>query len=145
MNNHKLLFAIGTNSHRQQNMSQAVGELAKVFGNGMQLTNIIETEAIGLSGPRFLNRMAECTTSLSIHDVNTQMKRIEADCGNTREKRRRGVVEMDIDILEYAGKRYHADDWQRPYIIELLRELGRDDSISMNECDSKDNNTPEKI
>jgi 2-amino-4-hydroxy-6-hydroxymethyldihydropteridine diphosphokinase len=123
MNNNRLLFAIGTNSHRQRNMNHAQNELEKIFGDNMRITHIIETEPIGIGGPMFLNCLAECFTVLSLPDVKAQMKRIELECGNTKEKRQRGIVEMDIDILEYAGELHHINDWQRPYIMKLFGEL----------------------
>ena len=29
---------------------------------------------------------------------------------------------MDIDILEFNGKRYHEKDWNRQYIIDMVEE-----------------------
>ena len=121
---HRIVFSIGTNSHRHRNMQMAETELVKLFGEDIVLTRVIETDAIGFQGPRFLNSLAECRSSLSLPSIEKELKRIENECGKKRKKRRQGIVEMDIDILEYGGERHHVNDWNRSYVIELYGELG---------------------
>ena len=36
--------------------------------------------------------------------------------------RKNNLIEMDIDILEYDGERYHEKDWGRQYIIDMVEE-----------------------
>ena len=48
---------------------------------------------------------------------------MEQTCGNTDRLREQGIVVLDIDILKYGDKKMHIDDWQRPYIQQLLKEM----------------------
>ena len=89
----------------------------------IRFTEAMSTKAIGIRGKNFLNALAKGTTTDSHEAVNSKLKDIEKTCGNTDEKRQKGLIEMDLDILEYGGKRYHEKDWQREYIVKLLKEL----------------------
>lgn len=128
--NHRIVFSIGTNSHRLRNMRMAKTELVKLFGEDFVLTRVVETDAIGFEGSRFLNSLAECRSSLPLQTIEKELKRIEKECGNTHEKRCQGIVEMDIDILEYGGERHHVNDWKRSYVIELYGELVENATIN---------------
>lgn len=44
-------------------------------------------------------------------------------CGDTKEARNHNIVNIDIDILQYGDTRLHVDDWNRPYIATLLKQL----------------------
>ena len=41
----------------------------------------------------------------------------------TKEARNHNIVNIDIDILQYGDTRLHVDDWNRPYIATLLKQL----------------------
>ena len=117
-----LLIAIGTNQHCSKNMKQAKMLLCE-YMEDICFTEAMSTKAIGIRGKKFLNALAKGTTTDSHEAVNSKLKDIEKTCGNTDEKRQKGLIEMDLDILEYGGKRYHEKDWQREYIVKLLKEL----------------------
>jgi len=34
-------------------------------------------------------------------------------------------VRIDIDILQYDEERLHVEDWNRPYVEKLLKQLDR--------------------
>jgi 2-amino-4-hydroxy-6-hydroxymethyldihydropteridine diphosphokinase len=40
--------------------------------------------------------------------------------GRTAQQREKGIVTIDLDLMEHDGVRYHLEDWQRPYIKMLL-------------------------
>ena len=56
-------------------------------------------------------------------ELNRRLKQIETDFGRTPEKRQRGIVPIDLDILQYGDQRHHERDWQRPYVADLLGQL----------------------
>ncbi|MBR1462691.1 MAG: 2-amino-4-hydroxy-6-hydroxymethyldihydropteridine diphosphokinase [Prevotella sp.] len=127
MNEKTILIAIGTNAHRSKNMKKA-RMLLDGHIKDIRFTKSMNTEAIGIHAKDFLNCLASGTTTDSFEEVNDWLKDIERQCGNTAEKRQEGLIEMDLDILEYAGDRYHEKDWQREYIVKLYKELNNEEN-----------------
>ena len=39
------------------------------------------------------------------------------------QQRKNGVIVIDIDLLRFGDKKLHKDDWERPYIRQLLEEM----------------------
>ena len=70
----------------------------------------------------YLNQLVYATTSLSVDELQSALKNIELCLGRTTEDRQKGIVRIDLDLLQYGDQRYHLRDWDRPYIKALLRE-----------------------
>lgn len=92
---------------------------------GIHFTDVITTAAYGKpdDAPPYSNMLAECDTKLKLEDLVTFLKKTEKDMGDKVSLRAEGIVLMDIDLLEYNRRRYHLDDWNRPYIKKLLAML----------------------
>lgn len=119
----KLILAIGTNTNRHANIDKAKARLLELFPGRAVFTQAIETEPVGMGGEKFINLLSTVHTELPLDEVRRLLKATERLCGDTREKRRHNIVEMDIDILEYDGRRAHEADYDRAYIRRLLRML----------------------
>ena len=104
----------------------------------IRFTRQLVTAAIGIEAAPFANCLAWMETDQDYATLHAATKEIEQQLGSTREDRREGRVVADADILycggwdrcsssacsDYCGGcRYHADDWQRPYIQTLMAEL----------------------
>ncbi|RRD02189.1 2-amino-4-hydroxy-6-hydroxymethyldihydropteridine diphosphokinase [Prevotella sp. OH937_COT-195] len=123
MKKKKILFATGTNSpsacDKVAIMRMRISEL---FKNNIRFTPIIKTTPIGIVSQDFSNCVGIAYTDLPFEKINEEFKKIEFECGDTYDKRRKNLVEMDIDILEYDGIRYHEKDWGRGYIIDMIKQ-----------------------
>lgn len=120
---HHVIISLAANRFQKSNLAKARQCLGEVFSD-LHYTTEQWTEP--LSSNRhdlYLNQLAEGYTELSLEMLNQYLKQIEADFGRNAEKRRLGIVPIDLDILKYDGQRYHEHDWQRPYIANLLGEL----------------------
>ena len=115
----ELIIALGTNTNRSENLARCKAELFGLFPD-LSFTQAIETVPVGLSCPKFLNALAWTHTEKTYDQVRNSLKSIERKCGDSREKRADGKVELDLDILKYGGKRFHQKDWERPYIKQLM-------------------------
>jgi 7,8-dihydro-6-hydroxymethylpterin-pyrophosphokinase len=123
MEKKKILFAIGTNSPLASD--RVIWMKARVFGlfgDDVRFTFLVETDPIGIVSPKFTNCVGIAFTTLPLEEIKAIFKEIEKECEDTKEKRRNNLIEMDIDILEYDGVRYHEKDWSRPYIIDMVEE-----------------------
>ena len=43
--------------------------------------------------------------------------------GSMSEERKKGIVKIDIDLLQFDNTKRKADDWSRDYIQLLINEL----------------------
>ncbi|HEY9551231.1 MAG TPA: 2-amino-4-hydroxy-6-hydroxymethyldihydropteridine diphosphokinase [Prevotella sp.] len=116
------IVALGSNYRQQQHLNKAKAALRNVFGN-MRFTSEIWTEPIGMVSDMFLNCLGYAHTDLPLQELNTLLKAIENECGNSHELRCQNVVCLDIDVLWHGGKKFHEADWQRDYIKQLLTEI----------------------
>ena len=60
---------------------------------------------------------------MPLEGVLVTLKDIEAQMGSVSEERKKGIVKIDIDLLQFDGTKRKADDWSRDYIQLLLKEL----------------------
>ena len=109
-----VILALGCNVDAPVNMPRLI-----------RFTRQLVTAAIGIEAAPFANCLAWMETDQDYATLHAATKEIEQQLGSTREDRREGRVVADADILCCGGCRYHADDWQRPYIQTLMAELPR--------------------
>ena len=57
-------------------------------------------------------------------DILATLKNIETTMGSMPEERRKGIVKIDIDLLQFDETRHKTGDWERDYIQLLIKELG---------------------
>ena len=120
---HKVILSLAANRYQKSNLAKARQCLGEVFSD-IIYTSELWTEPMSSSRHElYLNQMAEGYTELTFDELNERLKAIETSFGRTPQKRRLGIVPIDLDIMEYDGQRYHERDWQRPYITSLIGEL----------------------
>lgn len=123
MEKKKLLFAIGTNSPLSDARVVCMkANIFGLFGDDIRFTSLMKTDPIDIISPKFTNCVGIAFTTLPLREIKRIFKEVEKECGDTLEKRKNNLIEMDIDILEYNGKRYHEKDWNRQYIIDMVGE-----------------------
>ena len=124
MNNnvYEIVISLGSNDRQETNMIIAKQLLEQLFGD-IQFTKSVWTNPIGIESDRFLNCLAIAHTKHREPQIKSALKRIEIRCGDTRAFRSINIVRMDIDILLFDGQRLHTEDWQRPYIKNLMKEI----------------------
>ena len=121
-NVYEIVISLGSNDRQETNMIIAKQLLEQLFGD-IQFTKSVWTNPIGIESDRFLNCLAIAHTKHREPQIKSALKRIEIRCGDTRAFRSINIVRMDIDILLFDGQRLHTEDWQRPYIKNLMKEI----------------------
>lgn len=135
----RLTLALGSNmGDREENIRTALKELESVFGRPIELSDMLETAAVGFEAPDFINSVAVYRCSLDPYEVLSECKRIERKMGRTdlpewdasgnRVYHNRII---DIDILTYGETSMSEKDlviphpavFSRPFIKELLLNL----------------------
>jgi 2-amino-4-hydroxy-6-hydroxymethyldihydropteridine diphosphokinase len=96
----KVYVSVGSNIDRQRNVSSALIELAKEYGDLDQST-VFETEAIGFSGDLFYNLVVAFETTQSPREVSANLNRIENAHGRDRSRGKFSDRSLDLDLLLY--------------------------------------------
>ncbi len=120
-----VILALGSNEEGEARILQAL-TLLKPMLEALRATSILCTAPIGDLTQSFHNCIATGYTTEDVDTLSALLKQAERRCGDRKSLRQQGKVLMDIDLLEYDGIRYHAKDWDRPYIQRLMREIGKD-------------------
>ena len=97
----ELFVGIGSNQNAAVNVRAAVAGLQALLGP-LQLSSVYESEAVGFTGPPFLNLVAHATTELTLDAVVAGLRAIETALG----RRRAAAAEAschsaDLDLLLY--------------------------------------------
>lgn len=119
---HYILLALGSNVAAELHIEQAKARLSAVFPQ-LRFSRSLITPAIGIVSPPFMNCLAEGYCSAPLEEVIVALKDIEAQMGSVSEERKKDIVKIDIDLLQFDDTKRKADDWSRDYIQLLLNEL----------------------
>ena len=119
---HYILLALGSNVAAELHIEQAKARLSTVFPQ-LRFSRSLNTPAIGIVSPPFINCLAEGYCSVPLAEVIVALKDIEAQMGSVSEERKKGIVKIDIDLLQFDNTKRKVDDWSRDYIQLLLNEL----------------------
>ena len=118
---HRVMLSLASNSRQQRHLEAARRLLPKVI-DGLRYTTEHWTEPVDSQcTDQYLNQLATGTTTLDADTLNERLKAIEQQLDRKHDKR--GVVTIDIDLLQYDDTRHHLRDWERNYVKNLLREL----------------------
>lgn len=114
---HQVLIAIGSNAQQNAHIQWASERLSCLI-SGIQLSRKLWTQDIHATGQWYMNRLAAGYTTLSVDEINQQLKTTEAEACRTKER-----VTLDLDLMLYDQERFHLRDWPRPYIQRLLPDI----------------------
>lgn len=117
------IAAMGSNILALQHIEQAKAMLDETFGS-LCYSSTLLTEPIGMISAPFLNAIAVGSTNLGAEEIAEQLKKIETLCGNTPALRAQQAIVLDLDLLLHGNTVFHRQDWERPYMKTLMRELG---------------------
>ena len=118
-------ISIGANADRAIQMMRARSFLTKEF-SGIRFTKMVTMPAYDKPDDKlyYSNMLATFSTELDEQSLITLLKKAELELDDTPELRKRGIVMMDLDLLQYGKEKHHTDDWQRAYVKQLMEELG---------------------
>lgn len=118
---HQIIISIASNHEQKLHLSEARQLLGQLL-TPQRYTDEIWTKPCGkpLKPDLYLNQLLYASTSLSVEELQNELKALERRMGRTAEDRQEGIVRIDLDLMEYDGRRYHQSDWERPYMRLLL-------------------------
>ena len=82
------------------------------------------TDPIGMpNSAKFLNVVGVGYCRVGEEGVQHALKDIERRCGRIRPSGKLGVIPLDADLLFYDDHFCHEKDWERDYILKLVRQM----------------------
>ena len=109
-----VLIALGSNYHQSAHILWASQRLAALLAD-VTLSPVLWTPDIHGRGLWYMNRLLRAQTSLSPTQLTALLKQIEQETQRTKQH-----VTIDLDLMQYDDQHFHLDDWQRPYIQNLI-------------------------
>lgn len=106
----KTTISLGSNTEQEQHIEEAIERLKTVFSD-ITFTQPQWTEPIGVVSDRYLNCLANFTTSLSLQQLVQLLKDVETAMGDTHENHKQGIVLIDLDVIKYGDKEVKKIAW----------------------------------
>ena len=106
----KITISLGSNTEQEQHIEEAIERLKTVFSD-ITFTQPQWTEPIGVVSDRYLNCLANFTTSLSLQQLVQLLKDLETAMGDTHENHKQGIVLIDLDVIRYGDKEVKNIAW----------------------------------
>lgn len=118
----KIIIALGSNFEQQKNMEEAKRRLYILFPD-IVFSRFLWTNPIGIKSDRFVNALALAHSALSQSQIEWELKEIERRCGRCAEEKAKGIIRLDLDLMQYGKEKLHQEDWKRGYVLELLEDM----------------------
>lgn len=116
----QVIIAMGSNYGQIKNIDYAKNTLLRIFANKCCFSHSVWSEPIGMESDQFMNCLCYATTSHAYSQIERALKQIEKRCERSTKNNSLGRITLDLDILQYGDTRLREDDWQRPYIQDLI-------------------------
>lgn len=123
MKTNSVILLLGSNIEPEQNIPAALALLSENT-DLIARSNIWETEAVGSSGPNFLNIAVKINTSLDANSIKTEIiTPIENKLKRVRVEDKYAPRTMDIDIIIFQDQILDPNLWKKVFIALPVSEL----------------------
>ena len=98
------ILGLGSNESTPAIIHEAANRLRRWFPD-IVFSRLVQTSPVDFASPRpFYNCVAACTAQLSPAGLRARLKELEKALGRQKEDKARGIVRIDLDLLEYDGE-----------------------------------------
>lgn len=117
------ILTLGSNCPAKEKMMEAAAEwLSLNFGEAVS-SGIYQTQALNGVSPDYLNMVVKIETELNAERLIQLGKEFEAECGRSAESKKRGIVEMDVDLVKYGKTVLRPEEFTRTYFLTGYNKL----------------------
>ena len=96
----RVYISLGTNINRDSNTRTGIDALRKQY-EGLLLSSVYESEAVGFDGDNFYNMVIGLETSDDVFTLAGHLRQIEEDNGRDRDQPKFSSRTLDLDLLLY--------------------------------------------
>lgn len=119
----QILISIGSNFDAAHQMAAACLQLERTLPV-IRWSEIMRTQPVDcVCQVPFLNRVGWAQTTGSIQELQSLFKQLERRAGRTQEGQSRGIIPLDIDLLQWNEIILKPADLTRPYVQSALLSL----------------------
>lgn len=121
------IISLGSNlgySEAEDNLLKAEFFLRSLLGPEIQFSSHYQTDGVGSGfGKKYLNSVCIGYTDLTFLQIKSELKQFELDCGRSLETRNRGIVPIDLDLLQLGDEVYKQKDLKKDFVTRGLKEI----------------------
>ena len=122
---HTAVLSLGSNwGDREKAVSDALSLIQRQLGETVH-SDIYFTPAVNGKGPDYANCVAAVYTTLGAEAIRLLTKQMETEAGRTPERRERGEVPPDIDLVIFDGDVLRPADFTRKYFYRGLLQISQ--------------------
>jgi 2-amino-4-hydroxy-6-hydroxymethyldihydropteridine diphosphokinase len=120
---HLAYLNLGSNIQPEANLPKALEALSK-YGEVQGVSSVWESEAVGTTGPNFLNVCVKFKSTFSQAVLKEQViQHIEIQLGRERSEDKFAPRTIDIDIMIFDDEFISQEAWKLAYVIVPLAEI----------------------
>jgi 2-amino-4-hydroxy-6-hydroxymethyldihydropteridine diphosphokinase len=119
---HRVIVSLAANCDQEKNLTEARQRLSQVLTDSLYTEELWTEPYGGGGGSMYLNQLVYASTTMEVEQLMDTLKQTEVDLGRNADERRQGIVRIDLDLMAYDDVHYHLRDWERPYILALLKD-----------------------
>ena len=122
------IVTIGCNTDNGEETIEQAKWMMRVYFPTVLFTRMLRNPAIGMgeNAHDFYNALVCVRAHMTESKVNSICKAMQLLLGNTDEKRSKGIIAFDADVVIANGKIIRQKDYEREYFQTLLPELMKD-------------------
>jgi 2-amino-4-hydroxy-6-hydroxymethyldihydropteridine diphosphokinase len=120
---HLAYLNIGSNIEPENNLPKALNLLSE-YGEVQKVSSVWESQAVGATGPNYLNVCAAFRSTFSQAALKEQVIHpIETQLGRQRSANKYASRTIDIDIVVFDDEFINNDSWKLAYVVVPLSEV----------------------
>lgn len=120
---HTAVLSLGSNwGDREEAVKNALAQIQCRLGETVT-SEIYFTPPVSGNGADYANCVAAVYTDRDADDICLITKQMETEAGRTPERRERGEVPLDIDLVIFDGDILRPADFTRQYFYEGLLQI----------------------
>jgi 2-amino-4-hydroxy-6-hydroxymethyldihydropteridine diphosphokinase len=120
---HLVYLNLGSNIQPETNLPKAL-KLLRDLGEVQQVSSVWESEAVGTTGPNYLNVCVKFKSTFSQAALKEKVVRtIELELGRIRRADKFAPRTIDIDIVIFDDRFSNQKSWGLAYVIVPLAEI----------------------
>lgn len=117
------ILTLGSNCPAKEEMMAAATRWLASHFPAAASSGIYRTRALNGVAPDYLNMVVKVRTALEAERLIQLGKEFEAECGRSAESKRRGIVEMDVDLVKYGKTILRPEEFTRTYFLTGYNKL----------------------